>query len=179
VAEPEPAPTAPTGSLGIADVRRLWPGVLDRVKEARRFTWIMLNQNANVVALDGNVLTIGLVNSGARDSFDASGSAAVLSQALQDVLGVAWTIDAVIDPSASGSEAAPAPAATGSVAAQASQPRGRGVPDSVRQAADGKPAAEEDPDAAAHPDDPTIDSDLDPEQLLASELGAQVIDEKS
>jgi DNA polymerase-3 subunit gamma/tau len=177
---PEPEPVVAAASLGIADVRRLWPQVLDRVKEARRFTWIMLNQNANVVALDGNVLTIGLVNAGARDSFDASGSAAVLSQALQDVLGVAWTIDAVIDPSASGSEAQAPPASTGSTTGAAPKPRGRGVPESVRKAAEGGEVADEDdPDADAHPDDPSIDSDLDPEQLLANELGAKVIDEKS
>ena len=167
---------APAGALGIADVRRLWPGVLDRIKEARRFTWIMLSQNAQVVALDGNVLTIGLVNSGARDSFVASGSADILSAALADVLGVTWTIEAVIDPAASGAEAsAPAPAST------PPKPRGAAVPEAVRQAAEAGPNAEpeDDPDEAAHPDDPVIDSDLDPEQLLASELGAKVIDEKS
>jgi DNA polymerase-3 subunit gamma/tau len=36
----------------------------------------------------------------------------------------------------------------------------------------------DDPDAAAHPDDPVVDAD-GPEQLLSRELGAQVIDDRS
>jgi DNA polymerase-3 subunit gamma/tau len=140
----------------------------------------MLSQNAKVVALDGDTLTIGLVNAGARDSFASSGSSDILADALREVLGVAWKIDAVIDPSASGADAAP-PASP----AEASPPKPRTtMPDSVRQAAEGAAEGiaivdEDDPDAAAHPDDPVVDADLDPEQLLASELGAQVIDEKS
>ncbi|MGQ3247136.1 MAG: DNA polymerase III subunit gamma and tau, partial [Aeromicrobium sp.] len=73
--EPEPAaaeaqPTsAPAGGMSVADVRRLWPEILEVVKGLRRFTWIMLSQNAQVQALDGTTLTIALVNSGARDSF--------------------------------------------------------------------------------------------------------------
>ena len=62
------------GSLGIADVRRLWPGVLDRVKEMRRLPWVMLSQNAQVVSLDDDTLTLALVNAGARDSFASRGS---------------------------------------------------------------------------------------------------------
>ncbi|HUS23111.1 MAG TPA: DNA polymerase III subunit gamma and tau [Aeromicrobium sp.] len=171
--EPEPAPAA--GNLGIADVRRLWPGVLDRVKEIRRLPWVVLSQNAQLLALDGDTLTIGLVNTGARDSFVSTGSVDVLRQALQDVLGVAWNVDAIVDPtaspgadSASATEVAPSPK------------RGTSAPESVRRAAkDGPPAKLDDPDAAAHPDDPVIDSSLDPEQLLAVELGAKVIDEPS
>ena len=160
-------------------MRRLWPGVLDKVKEVRRFTWIMLSQNAQVVALDGKVLTIGLVNSGARDSFTASGSGDILSQALQDVLGVAWTIEAVIDPSVPGAGASPdaAPSAAAPASSAPAKPR-PAIPESVRRAAEaGTVVEEDDPDAAAHPDDPTVDA-VDPEQLLAAELGAKVIDEK-
>jgi DNA polymerase-3 subunit gamma/tau len=54
------------------------------------------------------------------------------------------------------------------------------VPESIRDAAKkGAPVQLDDPDAAAHPDDPVLDSGLDPEQLLAAELGAKVIDENS
>jgi DNA polymerase-3 subunit gamma/tau len=169
----EPAPLA--GALGIADVRRLWPGVLDRVKEIRRLPWVVLSQNAQLLALDSDTLTIGLVNAGARDSFVSTGSVDVLRQALQDVLGVVWDVDAIIDPTASPG------ADSDSVTEVAPSPkRGASAPESVRRAAeDGPPAKLDDPDAAAHPDDPVIDSSLDPEQLLAVELGAKVIDEPS
>jgi DNA polymerase-3 subunit gamma/tau len=45
---------------------------------------------------------------------------------------------------------------------------------------DTQPGVADDPDAAAHPDDPVVDGDADgPEQLLSRELGAQVIDDQS
>jgi hypothetical protein len=37
----------------------------------------------------------------------------------------------------------------------------------------------DDPDAAADPDDPVVDTGDDPEMLLSRELGAQVIDDQS
>jgi DNA polymerase-3 subunit gamma/tau len=177
--EPVAAAPAPSASFGIADVRRTWPTVLDRVKEVRRFTWMVLDgSQSKLIGLDGEVLTIGLVNAGARDSFLASGSVEVLTGALHDVLGVSWRVDVIVDPSASGPDATPEPAPAS--AAAAPKPRGSTMPDSVRQAAEsGQEAETEDPDAAAHPDDPVIEADLDPEQLLANELGAKVIDEKS
>jgi len=173
---PEPESAPPAASLGVADVRRLWPGVLDRVKEIRRLPWVVLSQNAQLLALDDNTLTIGLVNAGARDSFVTTGSVDVLRQALQDVLGVAWEVDAIVDPTS-----APTTDSSHEVAQTEQAPkRGTTAPDSVRQAVkDGPPATLDDPDAAAHPDDPVIDSALDPEQLLAAELGAKVIDESS
>ena len=173
---PEPDSAPPAGSLGVADVRRLWPGVLDRVKEIRRLPWVVLSQNAQLLALDDNTLTIGLVNAGARDSFVSTGSLDVLRQALQDVLGVAWEVDAIVDPTS-----APAAESSDEVdTTNKASKRGTTAPESVRQAVkDGPPATLDDPDAAAHPDDPVIDSALDPEQLLAAELGAKVIDESS
>ncbi|XEK82172.1 DNA polymerase III subunit gamma and tau [Mumia sp. Pv4-285] len=92
--------SAPTGVPGVADVRRLWPDILDKVRVIRRFTWVMLSQNAQVHSLEGTTLTIGLVNGGARDSFARSGSDAILVQALTDVLGGTWRVEAVVDPSA-------------------------------------------------------------------------------
>ncbi|MFC6151613.1 DNA polymerase III subunit gamma and tau [Mumia xiangluensis] len=106
----QPAP--PTGVPGVADVRRLWPEILDKVRVIRRFTWVMLSQNAQVHSLEGTTLTIGLVNAGARDSFARSGSDAILVQALTDVLGGTWRVEAVVDPSAGNAPAptrAPAP----------------------------------------------------------------------
>jgi DNA polymerase-3 subunit gamma/tau len=175
-ADEPPTETAQVpGSLGIADVRRLWPGVLDKVKELRRFTWVMLSQNAQVVSLEGETLTLALVNSGARDSFVSSKSHEYVQQALHDVLGVTWRIDAIVDPSADPNRNQAAQADAG--------PSSRGVtsPETVREAIrDTLPdATADDPDAAAHPDDPIVDTGDDPEQLLSRELGAQVIDEKS
>ncbi|MDX6238553.1 MAG: polymerase subunit gamma/tau, partial [Kribbellaceae bacterium] len=71
--QPAAAP-ASSGSVGLADVRRLWPQILEAVKTKRRFAWIMLSQNAQVIAIDEQTITLGLVNAGARESFARSGS---------------------------------------------------------------------------------------------------------
>ncbi|WP_405063609.1 DNA polymerase III subunit gamma and tau [Kribbella sp. NBC_01505] len=108
------APSAPVGSpsvgaVGLADVRRLWPQVLEAVKAKRRFAWIMLSQNSQVIAVDDQTLTLGLLNAGARESFARSGSEDILRQAMIDTIGLNRRIEAVIDPSADpGAGGAPA-----------------------------------------------------------------------
>ncbi|WP_208033084.1 DNA polymerase III subunit gamma and tau [Streptomyces cyanogenus] len=101
-----PAP-APTGGL---DPRALWPNILEAVKNRRRFTWILLSQNAQVTGFDGTTLQLGFVNAGARDNFAGSGSEDVLRQALAEQFNVQWKIEALVDPSGGGS----APPAGGS-----------------------------------------------------------------
>ncbi|MFG2955423.1 DNA polymerase III subunit gamma and tau [Streptomyces sp. NPDC048291] len=108
-AAPAPAPAAPAGGL---DPRVLWPNVLEAVKNRRRFTWILLSQNAQVTGFDGTTLQIGFVNAGARDNFASSGSEDVLRQALGEQFGVQWRIEAVVDPTGGGGGAA-APSGTG------------------------------------------------------------------
>ena len=175
---PAPAGTAPVGTLSVADVRRLWPEVLTKVQEARRFAWVMLNQNAQVVDLEGTVLTIGLSNAGARDSFVTNKVAEPLTQALIDVLGGTWTIDTMIDVTAkpSAAEAPPAPEAPPAARAEATSAAAQAVRDRLSQPVE----PEGDPDADARVDDEVTDDGLtDPEELLTRELGAQIIDDTS
>ncbi|MEV0639116.1 DNA polymerase III subunit gamma and tau [Streptomyces sp. NPDC050619] len=98
-----PAPMAPSGG---PDPRMLWPNILEAVKNRRRFTWILLSQNAQVTGFDGTTLQIGFVNAGARDNFASSGSEDVLRQALAEQFNVQWKIESVVDPS--GGSAPPA-----------------------------------------------------------------------
>ncbi|MEU4113431.1 DNA polymerase III subunit gamma and tau [Kitasatospora sp. NPDC028055] len=119
-AQPAPAP-APGGQpsaaaqQGAAQVRQLWPQILEAVKNRRRFTWILLSQNGQVAGFDGSVLQVSFINAGARDSFVGSNSDDVLRQALSDALGVDWRIECIVDPSggAGAPPAAPAPAGGG------------------------------------------------------------------
>ncbi|MET7270835.1 DNA polymerase III subunit gamma and tau [Streptomyces flaveolus] len=97
-AAPAPAAPAPAPSGG-PDPRSLWPNILEAVKNRRRFTWILLSQNAQVTGFDGTTLQIGFVNAGARDNFLSSGSEDVLRQALAEQFNVQWKVDAVVDPS--------------------------------------------------------------------------------
>ncbi|MFF8696851.1 DNA polymerase III subunit gamma and tau [Streptomyces sp. NPDC015144] len=111
-----PAPTAPASTpqapgaaepsagmaQGAAQVRNMWPDVLEAVKNRRRFTWILLSQNAQVTGFDGSTLQIGFLNAGARDTFASSGSEDVLRQALAERFNAQWKIETVIDPSGGG-----------------------------------------------------------------------------
>lgn len=84
---------------GAAQVRQLWPEILEAVKGRRRFTWILLSQNAQVAGFDGTTLQIGFPNAGARDSFANGGSEDVLRQALAEKFNVQWKVEAIVDPS--------------------------------------------------------------------------------
>ncbi|MEW1655927.1 DNA polymerase III subunit gamma and tau [Streptomyces sp. NPDC093707] len=105
-AEPVPAPSAgpaqaPSAGAaqGAAQVRQLWPQILDAVKGRRRFTWILLSQNAQVSGFDGTTLQIGFPNAGARDSFANGGSEDVLKEVLADTFQLHWRVEAIVDPS--------------------------------------------------------------------------------
>ncbi|MGW5128167.1 DNA polymerase III subunit gamma and tau [Streptomyces sp. NPDC004069] len=102
-----PTPPAPAG--GGLDPRTLWPNILEAVKNRRRFTWILLSQNAQVSGFDGTTLQIGFVNAGARDNFASSGSEDVLHQALAEQFNVQWKIEAVVDPTGGGGSVPPSP----------------------------------------------------------------------
>ena len=109
------APAAPAGAPvpGGLDPRMLWPNILESVKNRRRFTWILLSQNAQVSGFDGTTLQLGFMNAGARDNFSSSGSEEVLKQALMEQFNVQWRIEAVVDPTGGGGGGQAAPATGG------------------------------------------------------------------
>ena len=98
----QPPPAQPAGSrLGLVDVRRLWPDIVDQVKGMRRLTWMLLSNNAQVVSVDDRTLTLGFDSAGARDSFDKSGSGDLLRQAAVKIIGHDWRIESIVAPPAS------------------------------------------------------------------------------
>ncbi|MFI0738211.1 DNA polymerase III subunit gamma and tau [Streptomyces sp. NPDC021100] len=107
-----PQPQAHGGHGGSVDqARQMWPQILDAVKNRRRFTWILLSQNAQVSGFDGTTLQVGFSNVGARDSFANSGSEDVLRQALSDAFGVQWKVELVVDATGGGGAGGAGPAA--------------------------------------------------------------------
>ncbi|MET9684630.1 DNA polymerase III subunit gamma and tau [Streptomyces coeruleorubidus] len=104
---PTPAAPPPAPAPGGLDPRMLWPNILEAVKNRRRFTWILLSQNAQVTGFDGTTLQLGFVNAGARDNFLSSGSEDVLRQALGEQFNVQWKIEAIVDPSGGSAPQAP------------------------------------------------------------------------
>ncbi|MFF3649985.1 DNA polymerase III subunit gamma and tau [Streptomyces sp. NPDC002181] len=212
-ATPAPAPAAPAPAAaaapaaapspgmaaGAGQVQAMWPGILEAVKNRRRFTWILLSQNAQVTGFDGTTLQLGFPNPGARDNFASSGSEDVLKAVLAEQFQVNWKIDAVVGaggglpaaaPSAYAAPPAynPAPAAPapdrqpGPAAPQQpyqppqppAQPGGSAQQPPVQQAP--PPVAPED-DVPEEDDPDLVDSALTGHDLIVRELGATVIEE--
>ena len=99
VAEIKKAAAAPVDGLDVGALRRMWPEVIENVKKRRRLTWSLLSASAQVLGLDDKVITIGIANAGARDSFIRSESDEILRQAFIDVTGLDRKIEAIVDPS--------------------------------------------------------------------------------
>ena len=92
------APKVP-GNFDIAALRRAWPDVIENVKKRRRLTWSLLSASAQVLSVDENAITIGIVNAGAKESFERSESDVILRNAFIDVVGLDRSIAVVVDPS--------------------------------------------------------------------------------
>jgi DNA polymerase-3 subunit gamma/tau len=95
---PVAAPKVP-GNFDIAALRRAWPDVIEDVKKRRRLTWSLLSASAQVLSVDEDAITIGIVNAGAKESFERSESDVILRNAFIDVVGLDRKIAVVVDPS--------------------------------------------------------------------------------
>jgi DNA polymerase-3 subunit gamma/tau len=97
--ETKPTNHKPSGVADIASLRRLWPQVIENVKGKRRLTWSLLATSAQILSVDDENISIGIVNAGARDSFVRSESDVILSDAFEEVAGVRRKIIASVDSS--------------------------------------------------------------------------------
>ncbi|HEY6811321.1 MAG TPA: DNA polymerase III subunit gamma and tau [Propionibacteriaceae bacterium] len=186
---PEPVPSADPAvdtqaaqtetqvGLSVTDVRRLWPEVLEEVKGKRRFTWILLSQNAQVAELRNGTLLLAMSNAGARDSFSRGGSEDVLREAMVVVMGADFAIETMVDPSA-----APNTAAQPRTQSPATPPPVPGpAPNSpkIRVTNGVRHDTTEDPDALASREDNDLEEDAESQtELLARHLGAEIIAEE-
>jgi DNA polymerase-3 subunit gamma/tau len=106
VSKSEPAKTEskgsdhkPSGQADITSLRRIWPQVIENVKGKRRLTWSLLATSAQIISIDDESINIGIINTGARDSFVRSKSDVILSDAFAEVAGVRRKIVATVDSS--------------------------------------------------------------------------------
>ena len=192
---------------GLAQLRQAWPTVLDNVKQMRRLTWILLSQNCELVDIQGDVLTIGFSNAGARDSYLNGNSPQILVDALMAVTNARWRVTPILtgpgsqthqgapsrdQPAPAAGVSAPAistPAAVATPTAAVTAPtaaaatpavavsRSTGVP---RGPVSSAVYAEDDsttPFDDASPNDADVDDDLDAASLLSAELGAELIED--
>ena len=87
------------GNFDIAALRRAWPDVIEDVKKRRRLTWSLLSASAQVLSVDEDAITIGIINPGAKESFERSESDVILRNSFIDVVGIDRKIAVVVDPS--------------------------------------------------------------------------------
>ena len=91
--------TSERSTFDVTGLRRLWPDVIENVKKRRRLTWSLLSASAQILGVDEKIITIGIVNAGARDSFIRSESEEILRQAFIEVVGLDRRIECTVDPS--------------------------------------------------------------------------------
>jgi DNA polymerase III subunit gamma/tau len=159
-AEPRAAEPA-SGGLDAAAVRRVWPEVLAALttKTARA-----LLADATVAGVEGSVLTLSFARPWGAQRFSEGVNAETLREALATVLGVDWSVRAVVRDDVGGA-ATPVPR---SVATPTAQPAG--------PADEASEVSDDDEAVGASGADGSRAGD-DPVALLRSGLGATVIGE--
>jgi DNA polymerase-3 subunit gamma/tau len=179
---------APAGGVDVAAIRRMWVDILEAVKQRSKVAWIVLMEGVEVASLQGEVLTLAFANEGKRRGFTTGGKDAVLREALKEILGVDWRIDAVLEGgSGQASRPAPPPPDPGGWGAPAAPPRETRTTPSFAAAPDPPP-----PSPVLPPPEPVDEADeVDPEgdadagieaaltgmALIEQVLGGKVIQE--
>lgn len=182
-----PGTTGPTSSghpRSLAEVRQLWPEVLERLREIRRVPWSFISQNTEVLDVAEGAVTLSVTTARLRDQLvGREDFVGPLRQALADVLDGQWRVEAVVSgaptgaaikgsrsPSTSGrSPAQPADGGGSRLAAEEASAQRTGASAVTHEdSADGG-------DEDVSPDDRALD-DVSQEELLSRELGASVIE---
>jgi DNA polymerase-3 subunit gamma/tau len=166
--------------------------VLEEVKGKRRFTWILLSQNAQVAELRNGMLLLAMSNAGARDSFARGGNEDVLREAMVVVMGADFAIETMVDPSAAPNAPAPTAPTPNTTAPNVPAPHTQSpgmqprvstspTPESakVRGTNGERHDHADDPDSVASRDDSDLEEDPESQtELLARHLGAEIIAEE-
>jgi DNA polymerase III subunit gamma/tau len=193
VQSPAPVPdaereAAPEQQLDAAAVRRVWPALLDAVREQSRTTQVLLS-NATANTVHGSTLVLNLPNAPLARRLGEDRNVDLIKAALRTVLGVDWQVRC---------EHVGGDAGIPSAQVQPlKQPQRTRPPE---RPASRPPAAQGPDDGVPPPPEPPVDDDeamlaeaagmsqehsarRDPEEvalaLLAEQLGAQRIDESS
>ena len=172
-ANPAPAPRSSARELTAVQLRSVWPRVLEKVKDRRRYTWMILNQHVQIADATSERLTLAFSNVGARDNFGQRGSIDILRDVLIDEIGADLQIVMVLS-DGSGEE--------GPHQRPAGRPPVPTTPEDDRPAASAPPSPATPPppdeDAWSDDDEVIVDEGLSVAELLAKELGAEVIHEE-
>ncbi|MFI0369429.1 DNA polymerase III subunit gamma and tau [Actinomadura sp. 1N219] len=191
------------GGVDFSSVQRLWPDIVEAVKQKSRATWMVIMAGVQPVSLDGRILTLGFDAEGRRLGFVNGGRDTVLREVLKERMGVDWRIETVVGGAPAGSPPGRSGPNGGFGAAAtpnpAPQPRPPVQPSAQQSAPRADQAAQEPPppppdEPPPPPEPPPMDEsdEVDPEgdadaegaeaemngiALLQRELGGQIIRE--
>ena len=93
--------TAAPAKVTLADVRTMWPAVLEAVKSRGRVLWMRFS-DATPVSWDSGVLAVGIPDAGRWKNIKGTPAEVELGEIVSSVMGTPVTVDAVLG-SASGS----------------------------------------------------------------------------
>lgn len=170
------AAPAQRGGFGVADLRRIWPDVLEDVKGRRRVTWILLSQNAQVVDVRDGTLTLGLANQGVRENFVRGTHADLLREALRQVTGLTLHIEPIVDANAADAPAQPAAPPPAPALAPERSAGAQEAREQLRRGRSGGSPTEPEPEPSR--DDASVDDVVSSDELLIKHLGAELIEEQ-
>jgi DNA polymerase-3 subunit gamma/tau len=151
----EPAPASTTGPVDAAALRRLWPDVLETVKQSSRRTRALLD-NAQVATLNADQITLSAPTAPLAKMIGDEANIELLRTALSKVIGGTWRV-------------------TVEVAGGAAGDPGRGTEPSEPPVHEPDPRDDSEPVASTQA--PASDAEADALSLLQSTLGARPIDD--
>jgi DNA polymerase-3 subunit gamma/tau len=155
------------GALTTSDVRRVWPELLAVVKRHKRTTEALL-KNAQVHDLRAGVLTLSTASPALARRIGDDLNKDVLREALNELLGVRWKVEAVVEGAAStggGSTVTPEVAREAARAAEAAE---------ARELMAERAAEVSDDGGREHV--PAVDPEQAALALLRAQLGARPVD---
>ena len=152
------------GELTTSDVRRVWPELLAVVKRHKRTTEALL-KNAQVHQLSNGVLTLATSSPALARRLGDDLNKDVIREALNELLGVRWRVDAVVEgaAAATGTAVAPEQAREAARAAEAAEARELMAERAEESGGDREPEPAVDPEQAAL-------------SLLRAQLGARPVE---
>ncbi|MCZ2817424.1 DNA polymerase III subunit gamma and tau [Modestobacter sp. VKM Ac-2984] len=169
------AEPADDGALTTADVRRIWPELLKVVRGHKRTTEALL-KSAQVHDLTNGVLTLAATSPALAKMLGDDLNKDVIRQSLQELLGVRWKVQAVVD----GGPGQPGAAGGGSGGGAPVSPEAARAAVQAAESAEADELMAERAADAASGDTADAAPALDPEaaalQLLRTQLGARPID---
>src|SRR5829696_5222659 len=166
VVSANPEPAAEGGDLTTSDVRRVWPELLSVVKRHKRTTEALL-KNAQVHQLSNGVLTLATSSPALARRLGDDLNKDVIREALNELLGVRWRVDAVVEGAGAAAAQAVAPEQAREAARAAEAAEAREL--MAERAADESAGGDREPEPAVDPEQAAL-------SLLRAQLGARPVD---